>query len=92
MFVTAVSTSCVNPIIYGNYVKTYWTALKQSLVWCKCGRAMPRDESVGNTDTSNHIVIIARANGKLQMQNSLPVLASSPRRRQMLGSTSETLV
>jgi len=29
LFVTAVSNSCVNPIIYGNYMKKYWRNLTQ---------------------------------------------------------------
>ncbi|CAL8100508.1 unnamed protein product [Orchesella dallaii] len=53
LFVTAVSNSCVNPIIYGNYMKKYWRNLRNAA--CRSRTSSTSSSRIASSSrTHNH--------------------------------------
>lgn len=51
-FVTAVSNSCVNPIIYGNYMKKYWKNLRNAA--CRSRNSSTSSSRIASSRTTNN--------------------------------------
>lgn len=51
-FVTAVSNSCVNPIIYGNYMKKYWRNIRNAA--CRSGTSSTSSSRIASSSRTHH--------------------------------------